>query len=91
MNRTLDEAAAVLGIKPRALRKQLRGLGVLTQLGELACKYRDKGHLYIDPRSRWNPSIRQYSHYAVVMSTEQGLGWLAQQLGINVTNKDAAA
>ena len=91
MNRTLDEAAAVLGIKPHALRKQLRELGVLTQMGELACKYRDKGHLYIDPRKRWNPSIGKYSHYAVVMATEQGMGWLAQQLGINVTQKDAAA
>lgn len=91
MNRTLDQAAAVLGIKPRALRKQLRELGVLNQLGELACKHRDKGQLYMDPRSRWNPAIRTYSHYAVVMATEQGIGWLAQQLGITVTNKDQAA
>lgn len=91
MNRTLDQAAAVLGLKPRALRNQLRELGVLTQLGELACKYRDKGHLYIETRSRWNTNIRTYSHYGVVMATEQGIGWLAEQLGINVAKKDAAA
>ena len=91
MNRTLDQAAAALGLKPRALRNQLRELGVLTQLGELACKYRDKGHLYIETRSRWNTNIRTYSHYGVVMATEQGIGWLAEQLGINVAKKDAAA
>lgn len=91
MNRTLDQAASVLGIKPRALRKKLRELGVLTQMGELACKHRDKGHLYVETRSRWNSYIRTYSHYGVVMATEQGIGWLAQQLGVNVTNKDQAA
>ncbi len=91
MNRSLDQAAAVLGIKPRALRNKLRELGVLTQLGELACKYRDKGHLYTDTRSRWNTNLRTYSHYGVVMATEQGIGWLAQQLGVNVTKKDQAA
>jgi hypothetical protein len=91
MNRTLTQAAAVLGLKPTALRQKLRNLGVLTQMGELACKHRDKGHLYTDTRSRWNSNIRTYSHYAVVMVTEQGMGWLAQQLGINVTQKDAAA
>ena len=91
MNRTLTKAAAVLGVKPTALRQKLRALGVLTQPGELACKYRDKGQLYIDTRCHWKPSIGKYSHYGVVMVTEQGMGWLAQQLGINVTQKDAAA
>ncbi|WP_044871996.1 hypothetical protein [Pseudomonas sp. LFM046] len=93
MNRTLDQAAAVLGQKPRAFRQRLRAIGILTQLGELACKYRDKGHLYIDTRQRWNASIKGYSYYGVVMVTEQGIGWLANQLGITVTqsNKDAAA
>ncbi|MCY1287528.1 hypothetical protein D9M70_365250 [compost metagenome] len=93
MNRTLDQAAAVLGQKPRAFRKRLRAEGILTQLGELACKHRDKGHLYTDTRQRWNPAIKGWSYYGVVMVTEQGIGWLAQQLGITVTqpNKDAAA
>ena len=91
MNRTLDQAAAVLGIKPRALRQQLRALGILTQMGELASKHRGTGPLYVDTRSRWNTNIRTYSHYGVVMATEQGIGWLAEQLGINVAKKDAAA
>ncbi|MCY1300378.1 hypothetical protein D9M70_499410 [compost metagenome] len=93
MNRTLDQAAAVLGQKPRAFRQRLRALGILTQMGELACKHRDKGFLFVDTRSRWNRNIRAYSHYGVVMVTEQGIGWLANQLGITVTqpNKDAAA
>ena len=92
MNRNLDQAAAVLGIGPRKLRLRLREQGILTPMSELACKYRDKGHLYVDTRSRWNPAIRRYSHYDVVMVTEKGLAWLAAQLGITVTqhNKDAA-
>ncbi|MGH8433695.1 MAG: hypothetical protein ACRERX_04260 [Pseudomonas sp.] len=90
MNRTLDQAAAVLGLKPRALRRQLRQLGIITQLGELACQHRDKGQLYTDTRSRWNPNIRAFSHYGVVMVTEAGIRWMAKQLGITVTNKDAA-
>lgn len=93
MNRTLDQAAAVLGIKPRTLRQQLRQLGVLNQAGELACQYIGRGHLFIDTRSRWNPSIRTYCHYGVVMATEAGISWLAKKLGIQITNmsKDAAA
>ena len=94
MNRTLDQAAAVLGQKPRAFGKQLRTLGILTTAGELACRHRDQGNLFIDSRSRWNPSISAYSHYGVVMVTEHGMGWLAKQLGITVTttkHKEAAA
>ena len=93
MNRTLDQAAAVLGIKPRNLRQRLRQLGILNHAGELACKYIGQGHLFIDTRSRWNPSINTYSHYGVVMCTEPGIGWLAKKLGIQVTNmsKEAAA
>lgn len=93
MNRTLDQAAAVLGEKPRAFRQRLRTLGVLTQMGELACKHRDKGTFFVDTRSRWNRNIHAYSHYGVVMVTEKGIGWLAQELGIEVTQqkKDAVA
>lgn len=85
MNRNLTQAAAVLGIKPRALRMQLRERGVITADGTLAAPYVGKGHLYMDPRSRWNPSINTYSHYAVLMATERGIGWLAELLGITVT------
>ena len=91
MNRTLDQAAAVLGIKPRTLRQQLRQRGVLKQTGELACQYIGKGHLFIDTRSRWNPNINAYTHYGVVMATEAGIGWLAKQFGIQVTNMSNGA
>ena len=93
MNRNLDATAAVLGIKPRALRQKLRELGILTQTGDLAARHRDQGHLFADPRSRWNQAIRTYTHYSVVMVTESGVPWLAKQLGIIITtqHKDGAA
>jgi phage antirepressor YoqD-like protein len=93
MNRTLDETAAMLDLKPRKFREQLRALRVLTQSGDLATQHHDRGYLFSDPRSRWNNNIRGYSHYAVVMVTEGGVDWLAKQLGIGIKtyNKDAAA
>ncbi len=93
MNRTLDATAAVLGLKPRSFRKRLRELGILTQSSDLASKHRDRGYLYADARSRWNPSIHTFSHYSVVMVTEKGVAWLAKQLGVEVTQhtKDDAA
>lgn len=93
MNRTLDAAAAVLGLKPRSFRKRLREHGILTQGGDLASQHRDRGYLYADARSRWNPSINTFSHYSVVMVTENGVAWLAKKLGIEITqhNKDDAA
>lgn len=93
MNRTLDATAALLGLKPRTFRKQLRELGILTQAGELASQHRDQGYLYADPRSRWNPNINTFSHYAVVMVQEPGVAWLAKKLGIAISTpqKEAAA
>lgn len=93
MNRTLDATAALLGLKPRAFRSRLRELGILTQHGELASKYRDQGYLYVDTRSRWNSSINTFSYYAVVMVKEPGVSWLSKKLGLSLasTNKDAAA
>lgn len=93
MNRTLDQTAALLGLKPRALRARLRELRILTAGGDLASQHRDKGYLYSDPRSHWNPSIQQYRHYAVVMVKEPGVAWLAKQLDIPLTRqgKDSAA
>lgn len=85
MNRTLDQAAAVLGLKPRAMRRQLRELGVILADGTLAAKYHGQGNLYMDPRARWNPRLRAYSHYAVLMATERGIDWLAMQLGVTIT------
>lgn len=91
MNRTLDQTAAVLGIKPRAFRTRLRELGILNSSGDLASQYRDQCRLYSDPRVRWNPTIGKPVHYAVVMVKEPGVEWLAMKLGITITNKDAAA
>lgn len=91
MNRTLDQAAAVLGLGPRKLRARMRELGLLNHAGELISTERSRGRLFVDTRSRWNPAISTYSHYGVVMATEKGIGWLAEQLGITVTKKDAAA
>lgn len=91
MNRTLDQAAAVLGMKPRAFRKRLRECGVLTRAGDLASAHRDRGYLFSDSRSYWNEAISAYSHYAVVMVKEPGIDWLAKKFGITATKKDAAA
>lgn len=85
MNRTLKQAAAVLGLSERALRRSLRDRRILLADGTLAAPYVDQGHLYMDPRARWNPTLGTYSHYAVVMVTERGIGWLADKLGITVT------
>lgn len=84
MNRNLDATAAVLGLGPRKLRTRLRELGILNSAGELSSTHRDRGYLFVDTRSRWNPSIHSWSHYGVVMVTEHGIGWLAKQLGIPV-------
>ncbi|MCQ9422699.1 phage antirepressor KilAC domain-containing protein [Pseudomonas sp. LJDD11] len=93
MNRNLDATAAVLGIKPRTLRQELRKRGILTQTGDLAARHVGQGNLFADPRSRWNPAIRTYTHYSVVMVTEAGVSWVAKQLGITITDKskDGAA
>ncbi|MGY2094520.1 hypothetical protein [Pseudomonas simiae] len=91
MNRTLDQTAALLGLKPRAFRTRLRELGVLNSSGDLASAHRDRGHLFSDPRSRWNPTLGNYTHYAVVMVKESGVEWIAKKLDIAITKKDAAA
>jgi hypothetical protein len=91
MNRTLAETAAVLGLKPRAFRTRLRELGILNSSGDLASQYRDRGHLYSDPRSTLIPSLNKCRHYSVVMVKEGGVDWLAKKLGITITRKDAAA
>ncbi|MEC7474387.1 MAG: hypothetical protein VX946_13735 [Pseudomonadota bacterium] len=91
MNRTLDQAAAVLGIGPRKLRARMRELGLLNHAGELISSERGQGRLFVDTRSRWNRAINGYTHYGVVMATEAGIAWLAEQLEITVTKKDDAA
>lgn len=91
MNRDLSAASAVLGIGPRKLRHRLRELGILDHEGKLTAAHRDRGYLFIDTRSRWNPAINSWTHYGVVMTTERGIAWLAKQLGIDVTQKGQAA
>lgn len=88
MHRDVSQAAAVLGVKPGSLRKQLRAMGVLTQIGELACRHREGPHFFVQTRQRWNPRINTYVHYGVVMVTEAGIGWLARQLDIQVVQAD---
>ena len=90
-NRSLDETAALLGLKPRAFRARLRELGILNSSGDLASQHRERGYLFSDPRIRWNPKIGKPVHYAVVMVKEDGVTWLAKKFGITITNKDAAA
>ncbi len=73
MNRNLDATAAVLGLGPRKLRARMRELGILNSAGDLACAHRERGYLFVQNRSRWNQSIRSWSHYGVVMVTELGI------------------
>lgn len=91
MNRTLDETAAVLGVKPRAFRAKLRALRILSTDGDLASHHRGQGNLYSDPRSVQIGKTGRYKHYAVVMVTESGVQWLAKKLDITITKKDAVA
>ena len=93
MHRDINQAAAVLGLKPSHLRKKLRDIGVLTQIGELHCTHREGTNFFVQTRSRWNKSINTYSHYGVVIVTEDGIAWIAKQLAINIRKmslKDAA-
>lgn len=91
MNRDLKTTASVLGIGERFLRSKLRELKLLNQAGELLLSPRTEGRLFTDTRARWSQSINGWRHYGVVMVTEPGVAWLAQQLVIKVTKKDAAA
>lgn len=85
MNRDLKSTARVLGIGERYLRDQLREMGVLNSARELVVTARTENRLFTSTRSRWNPSTNGWKHYGVVMTTEQGVAWLAEQLNITVT------
>jgi hypothetical protein len=91
VNRTLDQTATVLGLKPRAFRTKLRELHILTKDGDLASHHRDRGYLFSDPRSVQIGNTNRYRQYAVVMVKEEGVEWLTKKLRITITNKDAAA
>ncbi|MDT3720326.1 hypothetical protein [Pseudomonas oryzihabitans] len=85
MNRTLDQVAALLGLGPNILRRRMRELKILNQGNELIAAPQHEGRLFMDPRSRWCPTLRTYRHYAVVKVTERGVQWLAKQLNVEIT------
>lgn len=93
MNRNLKAAAKALGLSEPQLRAKLRALKILNHAGELIPGQRLAGRLFTEERARWNPSINGYSHYGVVMATEQGITWLREQLAgtTGTPNKGAAA
>ena len=93
MNRTVSQAAAILNRPARQLFSELRTLKIINQQRELISSQRQQGRFYTDARARWNPSINSYTHYGVVMITEKGMAWLAEQLNVSVTitkDKDVA-
>ncbi|GAD62675.1 phage antirepressor KilAC domain-containing protein [Aquipseudomonas alcaligenes] len=94
MNRTVKEAAQVLGIRDTALRAWLREKGHLNKDGSLAAKHIGGGNLYMDARATQPKQLGFRKHYAVLKVTERGIDWLAKQMGIVITEvpqKDTAA
>ena len=94
MNRTIREAAQVLGVTEAALRAHLRSTNALNRDGSLAARHIGAGKLFMDPRVTTPKGLGRAKHYAVLMVTEAGIDWLAQQLGIAITHvpaKDSAA
>ncbi|MEQ9725225.1 hypothetical protein ABRP29_06245 [Pseudomonas sp. WHRI 8822A] len=84
MNRDLKATAVVLGMGDRKLRTKLRELKILNAESQLIPSPRVEGRLFVETRGRWNPRIGKISHYPVVMTTEDGVAWLAYQLGIQI-------
>lgn len=94
MNRNIRESARVLGVRESDLRTHLQDTKVLNDDGTLAARYIGRGHLFMDPRQRWNDRLNKYVHYSVLMVTEAGIDWLAGRLGVSITttsHKDDAA
>ena len=94
MNRTVKQAAHVLGIRESALRAWLREQGHLNKDGTLAARHVGGGKLFEDPRVTTPKHLGRRKHYAVLKVTERGIDWLAKQLGIAITElpaKDSAA
>ena len=97
MNRTVKEAAQVLGITEPALRKHLRASNALNRDGTVAARHHNGGKLFMEPRvTQVKPANRApiTKHYAVLMVTEAGIDWLAKQMGIaikEIPQKESAA
>ncbi|MBU1330897.1 MAG: hypothetical protein KJ884_02020 [Gammaproteobacteria bacterium] len=89
MNRTVKQAAQVLGTTEAALRHHLRTTHALNRDGTLAARHIGGGKLLMDPRvtQLLRPNRAPITkHYAVLMVTEAGIDWLANQLGIAITH-----
>lgn len=94
MNRTVKEAAQVLGITEAKLRAHLRNSNALNLDGTLAARHIGGGKLFMDPRVTTLKRSNIRKHYAVLKVTEAGIDWLAKQLGIDIQEipqKDSAA
>lgn len=94
MNRTLNQAAQVLGIREPALRAWLRDQGHLNKDGTLAAKHIGAGNLFMEPRVTQPKHLGHRKHYTVLMVTERGIDWLAKQMRIEIKEipqKDTAA
>lgn len=97
MNRTIRQAALVLGIAEPALRKHLRDTKAVNRDGTLAARHHNGGKLFMEPRvTQVKPANRApiTKHYAVLMVTEAGIDWLAAQMGIEIKEipqKESAA
>lgn len=94
MNRTLNQAAQVLGIRENALRAWLRAQGHLNKDGTLAARHIGGGNLFMEPRVTQPKHLGHRKHYAVLKVTERGIDWLAKQMGIaikEIPQKDTAA
>lgn len=86
MNRTVKEAAQVLGIRESELRAFLRHSGALNNDGTLAARHVGGGNLFMGPRVAQPRNLGgRRRHYAVLKVTEQGIDWLAKKLGIHIT------
>lgn len=94
MNRTIREAAQVLGIAEPALRKHLRDSNAVNRDGSLAASHHGRGNLFMQPRVTTPKALGRPKHYAVLMVTEAGIDWLAEQMRIEIKEipqKDTAA
>lgn len=94
MNRTLNQAAQVLGIRETVLRAWLREKGHLNKDGTLSARHIGAGNLFMEPRVTQPKQLAHRKHYVVLMVTEAGIDWLARQMRIEikeVPQKDSAA
>lgn len=94
MNHTVKEAAKALGLNENTLRAWLREKGHLNKDGSLAAKHINAGNLFMEPRATQPKQLGFRKHYAVLKVTEQGIDWLAKQMGIEIKEapqKDTAA